>query len=157
VEDAAGVGEGDGFADAEEEAEAVLHGFNGFDEFVEALAFNELHGVENAAVGESANIVYGDDAGMFEASEDAGFPHQAIGKIAVGTGDVEDFRGDAALEFFVFGSVDDAHTAARDAFEEAVARAGEVGFTSASSKTLDGFVGQKFHLASQPKTARASR
>ena len=67
------------------------------------------------------------------------------------------FKRDAAIELFVFRGVDDAHAAAGDAFEQAVARASEIGFVGTGAKTLDGFVRQRFHLASQPKTARASR
>ncbi len=151
------VGERYGFANAQEEPQAVLHGRDVFDEFVQTPPFDKFHGVKDAAVGERADVVNGDDSGMFEAREDARFAHEAIRQIAVRARNVEDFQGNAAFEFFVFGRVDDAHASASDAFEQAVTRAREVRFVGAGAEALDGFVGERFHFASQPKTARASR
>ena len=78
---------------------------------------------------------------MFESRKDACFAHQAISQITVCSRHVQHFQGDAAFQFFVFGRVDDAHAAPRNAFEQAVTRAGEVRFVGASAKAVDGFVG----------------
>ena len=49
---------------------------------IETLAFDKLHRVENAAIGESADVMNWNDAGMFELREDAGFTQKSMGEIA---------------------------------------------------------------------------
>src|SRR5216683_1550403 len=86
----AGVGESHRIANAKEETQPVRERRNGFDVLVEALAFDKLHGVEDAAVGERADVMNGDDAGMLEAGKDAGFAVETMREVAVGKGNVED-------------------------------------------------------------------
>jgi hypothetical protein len=124
---------------------------------VEALALDKFHGVENPAVGKGPDVMDGNDAGMLKLSKDTSLAEKAIGKIARGAGDVQDFQSHAALEFFIFGGKYNAHAAASDAFEKSVTCPGEIGHFRGIAETLENLVGKKFHLASQPKTAWASR
>jgi len=124
---------------------------------VEALAFHEFHGVEDAAVGESSNVVDGDDAGMFEKGEHAGFAEEAASELAFVARDFEDFESDATLKSLVLGGVDDAHAAASDLAKKAIARAGEIREVSAVAESIQGAIGKIFHRASQPKADLASR
>src|SRR5216683_4956917 len=126
MQHAAGVGESHRVANAEEETQTVRERMDGFDVLVEALAFHKLHGVEDAAIGERADVVDGNDAGMLEAGEDAGLAVETMREVAVGNGNVEDFESDAALQHLVFRGVDDAHAAARDALEQAITRSCEI-------------------------------
>ncbi len=157
MQHAAGVGESHRVANAEEETQTVRERMDGLDVLVEALAFDKLHGVEDAAVGERADVMNGDDAGMLEAGKDAGFAVETMREVAVGKGNVEDFEGHAALQHLVLRGVDGAHAAARDTLEQAITRSREIRRIGAFAQALEGFVGEKFHGASEPKTARASR
>jgi hypothetical protein len=46
---------------------------------VEPLAFDELHGVEDAAVWQRADVMHGNDAGVLEGGEYLSFVNQAAG------------------------------------------------------------------------------
>jgi len=157
MQDAAGVRESDGIANPEEETQAVGERRNRFDVQVEALAFDKFHGVEDAPVGERADVVNGHDAGMLEARENASFAVEAMREVAAGNGNVKDFESYAARQRLVFRGVNDAHAASRDAFEQTVTRSREVRRIGAFAQAFEGFVREKFHGASEPKTARASR
>src|SRR5258705_6310968 len=121
------------------------------------MALDKFHGVKNAAIRECSDIVDGHDAGMLETREDTRFADQTIGEIAFGSREIKNFQGHAPLEPFIFRRVHDAHAAARDAFEQAVVRDGEVGQVRGIAQAFECAVGKKFHFASQPKAARASR
>ena len=71
VKDAARVGKSDGFArNTQEEAEAVLHGLDALDRIGGGSWLStKLHGVEDTAVGERADVVDGDDSRMFKSRE----------------------------------------------------------------------------------------
>src|SRR5216683_3223492 len=153
----AGVGESHRIANAKEETQPVRERRNGFDVLVEALAFDKLHGVEDAAVGERADIVHGDDARMLEAGKYAGFAFETKGKVAVESGNVEDFESHATLQHLVFRGVDDTHAAAGDTLKQAITRSREIRRLGAFAQAFQCFVGEKFHGASEPKMARASR
>jgi hypothetical protein len=157
VYDAARVRERYGIANPQKKPEAVRDGFDRGHVLIETQALDKFHGVEYAAVGESANVVHGNDAGMFELREDAGFAKQAVGKIAAGAWDVQNFQSYAAVEFFIFRGEDHTHAAASDAFQKPVTSSGKIGHFRGVAETLENLVGKKFHLASQPKTAWASR
>src|SRR5882672_1071007 len=122
-----------------------------------ATAFDKFHGVENAAVRECSDVVHGHDAGMFETREDTRFADQTIGEIACGSREIQNFQRHAPLKPFILRGVHDAHAAARDAVQQAVVRAGEVGQVRGVAQAFEGAIGKKFHFASQPKAARASR
>src|SRR5262249_41659688 len=64
VKHAAGVRESDGVADPKEYAKTIGDGSDGSKVLVEALTLDEFHGVEDATVGESADVMNGNDAGM---------------------------------------------------------------------------------------------
>src|SRR5260370_31668362 len=82
-------------ANAEEETQTVRERMDGLDVLVEALAFDKLHGVEDTAIGERTDGMNGDDAGMLEASEDAGRQVETEREVAGGGGDGEDRRSRA--------------------------------------------------------------
>src|SRR6266481_848381 len=157
VEDAARVRERDGIADAEKNSQTIRRRGDRLDVLVEAMALDKFHGVENAAVSECSDVMHGHDAGMLETREDARFADQAIGEISFGSREIENFQRDAPLKPLIFCGEHDTHAAARDAFEQAVVRAGEVGQIRAVAQAFECAVGKKFHFASQPKAARASR
>src|SRR6266850_5924122 len=121
------------------------------------MALDKFHGVENAAIRECSDVVHGYDAGMLETREDARFAEQAIGEIAFGSWEIQNFQRHAPVEPIVFRRVHDAHAAARDAVKQAVVRAGKVGQVRGAAQAFERAVGKKFHFASQPKAARASR
>ena len=85
MQHAARVRERHGIADAQKQAEAIRRRRNIGDKFIEAPAFDKFHGVENTAIRERAHVVNGNDAGMLELREDAGFAHQAFAERAVGS------------------------------------------------------------------------
>src|SRR5439155_14932733 len=116
-----------------------------------------FHGVENAAVGERSDVMNRDDAGVFESGEHTRLADEPIGEIAVGGRAIKNFQCYAALQLLVLGGVDDPHAAASDAIEQPVPRAGKIGQLRAAAQSCDSAVGKKFHFASQPKAARASR
>jgi len=149
--------EGDGLADAKEDAKAVWNGSDSSDVLVESLAFHELHRVKDAAVGESADVVNGDDPGMFEKGDLAGFAEEAAGEFAFVARNFEDFESDATFQSFVFSGVDDAHAAASDLAKKAIACAGEIREVSTVAEAIQGAIGEIFHRASQPKADLASR
>jgi hypothetical protein len=134
---AAGVSECYRFTDAQENAEAIRHGSNGRDELIEALALNEFHSVEDATVWESADVVNGNDPGMFEESEDARFSSQAAGQVAHGARRLQNFESHAAIEHFVLRRVHHTHTTASNGPEQAVARAGEIRKASAFAQARE--------------------
>src|SRR5229473_7826849 len=152
MQHAAGVGESHRVANAEEETQTVRERMDGLDVLVEALAFDKLHGVEDTAIGERTDVMNGDDAGMLEASEDAGLAVETEREVAVGSGNVEDLESHAALQHLVLRGVDDAHAAARDTLEQAITRSREVRRIGAFTQALEGFVGEKFH--GEPRRAR---
>lgn len=127
MEDAPRMREGDGVADAQKDPETIGNRGKGSKVLVEALAFDEFHGVEDAAIGERPYIVNRHDAGMLEEGQDARFADEAIGKFAFFPGNFEDFESNAALKHFVFGLVDHAHATASDRSKQTIAGAREVG------------------------------
>jgi hypothetical protein len=157
MKDTTGVSEGHGVANAEEQAQTVGERRDGFKVLVETSAFDKFHGIENAAVGERPDVVDGNNAGMLEASEDTGFAVEAMREVAVGDQNVEDLDGHAASKGLVFRGVNDTHATARDLLEQAITGSDEVGHIGTLTQTFEGFVGERFHRASEPNTARASR
>ena len=75
MDDAAGVRERDGVADAIEQPQAIGERPRARVR-VEALAADEAHHQEDAAVGEPADVVDGDDAGVLERGERTRFASQ---------------------------------------------------------------------------------
>jgi len=90
VENAARVGKRNRITNAQKNPQTIGNGCNRFDIFVEALAFDEFHGVKNTAVWERPDVVNGDDAGMFEGCEHACFTDKTVGEIAVGARTIDD-------------------------------------------------------------------
>src|ERR1700676_1463536 len=157
MKDAARMSERNCFANAQEQPQAILHRFHVLDEFVEALAFDKFHGVEDASIRQRAYVVHGHYSGMFKPCEHAGFAHQTVRQIAILARYIKHFQRDATFQLFVFRGVNDAHAAASHAFEQTIACAGKIRLLGARAQTLDRFVRERFHFASQPNTARASR
>jgi len=71
--------------------------------------------------------VNGDNARMLESSQYASFADKAIGEVAVCSRNVEYLQGHAALKILVFRGVHNAHATARNALQQAITRAGEIG------------------------------
>ncbi len=157
MQHAARVRERNGIANTQKKPQAVRHGRDRLDELVEAFPLHEFHGVKNAAIRECSHIVHRHDARMLESGQHARFAEQPVGEIAIRARDIEHFQRHATLEIFVFRGVHNSHTAARNAFEQTVARAGEIGRLRAVAQSFECGVRKESHFESQPKTARASR
>src|SRR5205823_10798741 len=98
----------------------------------------------------------GRDARMLESRQHARFTNQPVCQVTVSSRNIEHLQSYAPLEMLIFRGVHHAHAAARNALEQTVARAGEV-WRLRAAQSFQGFVGKKFHFASQPNAARASR
>lgn len=128
VEDAAGVGVGDGLADAEDDGEAALVGvgvevFSSAEvgeDFPEGGSGFELHREVGAVLIIDAHVEEFDDIGVLEAGGDVGFAEEGIvaldGDAFFGVGE-----GDAALGAFIVDAVDFFHAAFSDEFGIGVA------------------------------------
>ena len=82
--------------------------------FAEGFAFEEFGDDVVGAVG-LADVVDGDDVGMIEGGDGAGFLFEAAEAVGiVGEGGGKDFQGDVAEEAGVAGAVDFAHAAGAD-------------------------------------------
>ena len=90
----------------------------------EGEAVDELHGDEDLAAREHADVVDGDDIGVGEAGHRLGLAQEsggAGGFAVAGSAAVDELDGDLAVELGVVGGVDDAHAAGAEALEDDVA------------------------------------
>src|SRR5690349_11778912 len=124
MQDSVRVGECYGITNTKEKSEALSGGGDRFNVLVEPLSLDKLHGVEDAPVGESSDVVNGHDARMLEPRQHQRFANQTVCKIAVSAGHLQNLQRNAALQSLVFGGVHHSHAAARHAFQQAVTRAG---------------------------------
>ncbi len=157
MQHAASVRKTNSIANSQEKPQAVRRRIYGSNKFVQPLAFDKFHGVEDAAIGKRSHIVHRNDAGMLESGEHAGFANEPVCEIAIDSGNIEHFQRDATLEILVFRGVDDAHAAACDAFDQPITRTGKVGSFGSVAQSFERGVRKEFHFDSQPKAARASR
>jgi hypothetical protein len=121
MDDAVGVGEGHRVADAEQHREAGVEIDIG-DPAIEPFAADPLHRVEQASIGEAAEVVHRHDARMFQPAEDVRLLGQARGdggiRLAVG---IEHLQGDLAIQRRIAREVDRAHASASEHGEQLVA------------------------------------
>ena len=86
-----------------------------FEQLVEGLALDQLHGQERPAVGQRAEVVNRRDGGVLQLAGDAGLVGEAAGRPGFGAVLLlQHLDGDFAAEGGVGGAVDDAHAAAGD-------------------------------------------
>src|SRR5215470_9897172 len=156
MQNSARMGKRNCVADPKEQPKALRQGVELHDVSIQAKPFHELHGVEDPAAGQHPDIVYRNDAGMFELCEDARFAHEPAGELPICIRRVENLERDAPGKFFVLRGVDHAHTAARDELVQLVARAEEIRSFGAT-KAFDSFVAQECHCVETPKSAFTSR
>ena len=98
-----------------------VHGFSG-DEVLERLAIEKFHG-DVAPTVMLANFVDSADVGVIERGGGAGFTTEAFEGLRVAIEIFrEEFKGDKAAEFGVFGLVHNAHTPTAEFFQDAVVR-----------------------------------
>ena len=140
MDDAERMGEGHGFTDAEEHRQALVHVGDPGQPSIETLAAHPLHRVEQTAVGELTEVVDRDDAGMFEAGEDARFLLEPRGGGRI-DGPVEHLQGDVAIQRRVAREIYDRHAAAAEDGTDLVARAGEIGFGEDAVQAVEGGIG----------------
>src|SRR5882724_7325465 len=105
MQDSAGVREGYRVADAQEQTQTVGRRVDHLNVFVEPLAFDEFHGVEDATVLQRADVVYGNDARVLEAGEYLSFAHKAAGELAAALRRVQHLQGDAAVQRLVLRGI----------------------------------------------------
>ena len=108
---------------------------------VEPLAAHALHHVEDAAVGQQADVVDGHDAGVLQAGEDARLAERPLRGLP-GLRHVDDLEGHLAVELPVPRQIDGAHAAAADRLHDLVGRAGEVRQVGDLAQMLERGVGE---------------
>jgi len=91
---------------------------------------------------------------MLELRENARFTNKSRSKFLARIRRIENFECDAAMKFSIFGSIDNAHAAARDKFAQLVARPER---SERSARRRSALVVQKFHFGVSPKRAFVSR
>src|SRR6516165_7581995 len=114
MQNSARVGKRNRVADPQEQPEALRQGVELHKVSIQAKPFDELHGVEDAPALQHPDIVYWDDAGMFELCEDARFAHEPARELTICIRRVENLERDATGKLHVLGGVDHTHTAARN-------------------------------------------
>ena len=124
MDDAAGVGgaergrdaAGDGERLGLEERAARVHAAR------QALALEELHHDERAAVGLVAEVEHLDDAGVLDRGRGLGLVEEPVHDAAIlGVLRVQDLHGGGATDERVLGAIDRAHAAAPDDADDPVA------------------------------------
>ncbi len=121
VDDALGVGGGEGIGDLAAQLQHQLGGQGpAGDAVLEDLAFEQLHSDEGLAV-VLVNFMDGADVGVVEGSGGAGFAQEAFERLAV-AGELfgQELESDEAAELGVFGLVDHTHATAAQLFQHAV-------------------------------------
>ena len=93
---------------------------------VEALATHQLHHVEQPAIGQRADVVHGDDAGVFEVRQDARFGFQPRQRGGIGRA-AQHLQRDVAPQRAVGDAIDRAHPPAPERLHQLVPRARQVG------------------------------
>ena len=126
MHDAVRVRKGDRVADAKKYGKPVADTALRRQPLVEALAADALHRVVHAAIGQLAEVVNGDDAGVLEAGEDASLAghraRRAGVRPAIGGRAVHDLQRDLPTDRVVLpGTVDDAETSFTQSFDDRVA------------------------------------
>jgi hypothetical protein len=121
MDDATGVGRGEGVGDLNAEVEDFFNRERlALNAVLERLAFEQLHGDEGATV-VLVNIVDGADVRVIEGRGGAGFAAEALDGLEMrGKFVGKEFQGDAAAEAGVLGTVNNAHAATAQTFEDAV-------------------------------------
>jgi len=119
VDDAAVVGELEGVAEGGDDGEGFPGGeFLDAQQLAEVHAIDEFHEEVEEAAG-LAEVVDGDNVGVVEGGEGAGFASEAFGELGVVDAfGGEELEGDEAVEGFLPGLVNDAHAAAAEEFED---------------------------------------
>ena len=126
MDDAAGVCEGDGVGHANEQSHAFGHCARVIGPRVEPLATDKLHHVEQAAIRQRADVVHGDDAGMFEVCQDPRFGLEPRQRGGIGRA-TEHLERDIASQRAVGDAIDRAHTPAAQRLHHLVPGARQVG------------------------------
>jgi hypothetical protein len=155
------VGVGDGLGDRledGEEAGAVVGGVvAGLEQLGQGVALDQLHGEEGPAVGEGAQLVDGDDAGVLELAADLGLLDEAADHLGILAEVVaEDLQGDVAAEVGVAALEDRAHAALGDLAVDAVADRGVGGVGAAGADDGPGLLARP-RVAEQDAGDRADR
>ena len=149
MENPAGVRESNRIADAHEDTQAIWNGRKRLNVSIEALAFDKLHGVKDAAICKCAGIMYGNNSGMVKAGQHTRLAQQTVGEVAFVAGNFEHFfdhfERNATLQELVFRCVDDTHASARYLLDEAVARAAQIGKFGTVAQAGQRFVGEMSH------------
>ena len=126
MDDAVGVGEGDGIGHAHEQAHALGDRARAIRPRVEALAPHQLHHVEQPSIGQRADVVHGDDAGVFEVRQNARFGFQPGQRGGIGRA-AQHLHRDVAVQRAVGDAIDRAHPPAPERLHQLVPRARQVG------------------------------
>jgi hypothetical protein len=150
------VREGDGFAGAHEHAQQIGDVARRARVFIETAAAHEFHRVEDASIGEHADVVDGDDAGVFEAREDACFVEHARARVLGHFARAQDLEGHVARELAVVDAEDRSHAAATDRFDGVVLGSRQVGELDRFAQAGDRARGDAAHGSKPPKRSRTS-
>jgi hypothetical protein len=85
------MGERNSITNAQKQSQPVRAGLDRLDVLVQALPFDQLHGIEHAAILQRPYIVDRNDAWMFKAGEYLGFSKEAASQVGAAFWGVEDF------------------------------------------------------------------
>src|SRR6476620_10548967 len=91
---------------------------------------DEFHHVERASISEHTDVVYGNDAGVFEARENARFLSNSlhcIRRCILRINNIEDFKSNPPVQLDVFNLIDCAHASCGNLYNELVLRPGKIG------------------------------
>ena len=113
---------------------------------VQPLPFNHLHGIEDAAVRQPAEIVNRDNARVLEPSQNSRLLGHAGGRLPVLIENREDFQRHAAVELLVPAHVDCAHAAVANLANQFVTGGAEIRQSYGLAQVVDNGIGQPAHF-----------
>ena len=113
---------------------------------VQPLSFNHLHGIEDAAVWQPAEIVNRDNARVLEPSQNSRLLGHAGGRLPVLIENREDFQRHAAVELLVPAHVDCAHAAVANLANQFVTGGAEIRQSYGLAQVVDNGIGQPAHF-----------
>ena len=143
-------------ADPLEHPEAVPHRRMAAEVLAQRHTSHAFHHVEQPPIGQPSHIVNRNDAGMFEAGEDARLALEPAFEARAGDR-VGYLHRDLAAERFVARQVDSSHATAAHFIDDDVAIGHKLRPGRDGLEASDGGVGEERHSTSTPKISLASR
>ncbi len=156
VDDPVGMSERDRLADALEDSEPLGKARGGVEVFIQSSPFDPLHDVVHAAIGERADVVHGNDAGVFQAGDDAGLAEHAVDGFLVEHSVADDFKGHGTSQGAILSQIYRSHSPLADPLGDAIARVVGRVVLDDVPQVIEREVIQRAGHEVVPKTRRAS-